>query len=610
MADVQTKPQYDRGNQYDLLSPFQRDLTLYQQLLAIQLQLNPIAIEVAENMMPTRPRFLQQANDRTNDRGPHNDLIFDSTATLAIRTAQAGLLAGVTSPASPWVTLGVDDDSIAEIPAVKFYLDFVNKKILRTYDRSNFYREMALHYLDVLCLPSAVTLIEPDDEFKIRFTTLSWGTYVLGVDKNGDVDTIGREEEYTIRQLVPKFCKMNDDGEYDISNLTLQSQNLWKQGIMGQNSKVIVVHMIKPNPEYDPSKPQSEYKKWSSRYFEKINLAAGAIPPAGKFLRESGFDYFPGMVSRWSTRSQEIYANDCPGFQVLGDIKQLYKNTEDQNHSIDLINDPPLTGPDAFNDDIIQKGPGGFTPDNSQNKDAGLRPLFEIGQDLRWVNAKIKDLQEIINRGFFVDIIQAASRLRDQVTVQVTATEIQALKDEGLVEFGPVTQSFFRTLRHCIDVTFFILNDTAELPPPPPQLQGHEIPPEFISPFARAQKVALLTPLEKVLSIVEQIYQAGYQKILYKVDFEQIVEQIGKILNLPPGVIRPDDVATAMAQADQKAAQAQQRAQQQPQQVAQAAKAAKDASQTPTDNNSLLSQLLAMSQAGGLTPQQGAPSGN
>ena len=121
---AQDKPNYDRGNQYDKVSPFQHDLIYYQQLLQIRLQLDHIAREVSENLCPTRPRWLLQSNDLSNDRGPHNDMILDSTAPQALRTAEAGFLAGVTSPAAPWIEYGVDDDTIGQQPQAKAFLDF------------------------------------------------------------------------------------------------------------------------------------------------------------------------------------------------------------------------------------------------------------------------------------------------------------------------------------------------------------------------------------------------------------------------------------------------------------------------------------------------------
>ncbi|HVZ80312.1 MAG TPA: portal protein [bacterium] len=577
---------------------YQDDAKIFVNLLTLRNAVDPWAREINDNLLVHRLRWLLQANQTTTavDNFSHdfNDNIFDSTTVLALRTAIAGFLSGCTSPASPWVILGVDEEQLAVRSAVKAFLDYANKRLLTAFDRSNFYTEMASHFADLLCLPSAVTLIEQDPVFKVRYNTLSWGTYVLDIDENGDVNTIGREEQFKVRQLVPKFCKLTDDGQYDLSNLSTEVADWWKSGLTENMERWVVVrHVIRPNPNFTPDKPQAKYKRWLSRYFEKTT---GEL--TGKYLRESGYDWFPAFVSRWSKRSQEVYANECPGLQVLADIKQLYKTTEDLNHGTDLVLDPPLTGPDAFNDEIIQKGPGGFTADNSTDPKAGLRPLFEIAHDLKWVSENKRDLRNIVERGFFTDLFLAISRLRDSVTGQVSATEVDALRDEKMVELGPVTQMVFRALRHCIDVTFTILNEAGEMPPPPAELVGRDLPPEFISPFARAQKVALLGLVDKLLAYGEKMVQMGDQTPLVKIDFGAVLDQIGKILNLPAGFLRPEDVVAQMRAASQKAAADQHQAEL----MQQASQTAKNLGQTPTDGNNLVTQLLKMAQAGNLAP--------
>lgn len=580
----------------------QDDNLRFQQMLLLRYPLDHWAKEMAEYIMPHRPRWLIQALQSYDSAYTYshsfNENIFDSTAVLALRTAMAGFLENATSPANPWVALGVRNPDLAKKINVKAYLDFVNYTLLDTYDQGNFYFETANRFLDMLCLPAGVTLMEPDPKYTIRFNTLSWGTFVMDVDENGDVNTIGREEEFEIRQLVPKFCKMGNDGKYDLSNLTTSTQNLWLNGSRESlNRRIMVRHIIRPNPNFQPDRPGAKYKKFVSRYYEK--LENNNTDRVGLYLRQSGFDWFPAIVDRWSKRSQEVYSNDCPGLVVLGDIKQLYKNTEDLNHGIDLELDPPLIGPAAMNNDIIQKGPGGFTEDNSTDPKMGLRPLFQITQDLKWVKERIDDIRAIINRGFYVDMFQALSTLRQRTNVQITTVEADALRSEKMVELGPVIQTIFRSLRHCIDVTYTLLNEKGELPPPPPELAGQELPPEFISPFARAQKVSLLSLYDKLLSVVGAMVKVGITDAPMELDARNILDKITKILNLDADTLKAPEVVAAIKQ---QAAQAQQAETQQKSIVA-ATQSAQTASQTPMDGDTLLTRLMSMANAGQMGPQ-------
>ena len=590
MAEPQTK-----------LPKFETDNFRFQEMLRLRYPVDAWAREINEYLLTHRLRWLMQSYQTYDSAFTYdhsfNENIFDSTAVLAIRTASAGWLEGCTSPASPWVALGVKDDAKAKLPPVKQYLDITNKATLAIYDQSNFYTQMLNHFLDYLCLPAAVTLIEKDPKYGLRFTTLSWGCYVLDVDENGDVNTIGREEEYEVRQLVPKFCKMMDNGEYDLSNLTDATADYWRTGTPESlNRRIMVRHIIRPNPDHDPSKPQDIYKKWISRYWEK-----SAPDESDKYLRQSGYDWFPAIVNRWNSRSQEIYANDCPALQVLSDIKQLYKNTEDQNFHLDKVLDPPLTGPEAFLVDVIQKGPGGFTPDNTTDAEKGLRPLYQITADIKWVNDKIGDLRAIINRGFFVDMFQALSVLRQRMTGQITAAEVDQLKAEKLVELGPNIQGVYRSLRHLIDVTYIIENEMGLIPPAPQMLAGQELPPEFISPFAMAQRAAVLSLYDKLMQTANGMIEAGFEDVKLIVNVRSILEKICKVFNLPWDTLNPEDVVNQMKQ---QMAAAQQAKTQQEGALA-ATGAAKNLSQADTGGDNLLTKMLAMSRAGQVAPQAG-----
>ena len=42
-----------------------------------------------------------------------------------------------------------------------------------------------------------------------------------------------------------------------------------------------------------------------------------------EYLMEWYYKRFPGIVTRWETRGQDIYSSNCPGMVALGDIAQL-----------------------------------------------------------------------------------------------------------------------------------------------------------------------------------------------------------------------------------------------------------------------------------------------
>lgn len=576
----------------DKRTTYQRYFDLNSELKSIRSGPDSFAREVAENLLTRRALFTETEKDR--DR--NNRTILDNTAVLAHRDLTASLVENVISPARPWFALSVGKDDELEAGEAQTWLYRTNQRMYRVLDRSNFYRQMPNHFADVAAFGTAVTLIEPDLVTVVKYTTLSWGTYALGVDGDGNVNTITREDIYTVRQLVPRFCRLMDDGNYDTSNLSYTTRRDWELGGDAHQNKVGVLHVVTENPEYNPALPQSKYKRYKSCYLE-INADGKAYEPGYDILlKEAGFDYFPALVSRWNVRDKEIYGVDCPAEQAIGDIKQLYKMTDDENHLIDLALDPPLIGPDQLQNEVIQKNPGGFTVDNSTNAQAGLRPLFEIKQNAEFLLKKEEEIKEIIKRAFFIDIILSANHLRQTVTGQITATEFQILKEEKFMAFGPVTQSFFQMLRHNIDILFVFMQEQGLIDPPPPEIAGQDLPPIFLSPFALALRLSELAPIERLLGIVAKILEAGYEPIVDKIDLDQLVDVVARILQVPPNIVRPDDVVAEVRTSRAKAQQAQVAAEAAPKMAG----AARDLAEIPNNGENMLQDLLAKIASGNM----------
>ena len=552
---------------------------------------DPTTREIAENLLPHRTDFLINGNPDQKDRGRMNQNLLASDAVLAARTCSSGLMANVTNPATPWFALGAQNRSLNKIAAVQGWLYDVNEILLDILENSNFYRQMPSHYYDVLGFGTAVTIIERSVKNLIKFTTLAWGSYVLGVNGDGEVDTIFRDEIYTILNLVCTFCKMDKNGNYDLSNLVKTTAEDFKKGVDGQKVEVTVRHAVYPNPKYDPTRPYGETRQYLSKYWETNQSGNEEV-----FLREEGFNYFPVMCSRWNVRPGEIYGRDFPAEMVVGDIKQLYKLTEDENYGIEVSMEPPLTGPAAVKDGIIDRSPGGYTPDGGDSR-TGIRSLYEVKFNMEFLLKKREELKYIINKGFFVDILLALTNS----TKEKTAEESRYIKDESMMEFGPVTQSFQSMLRLLIDVLFDFALDAGMVPPTPPEIAGQPLRPEFIGPFALAQKLSGLGPIERAIHIITAIAEIS-PAILDKFNVDVTADEISKILHLPPGMINADDVANAIRQHRAQA----QAATTSTQDLKNTADAAQTLSETEVNGVPALDKLLSMTRTGAPAPRVNA----
>jgi hypothetical protein len=117
----------------------------------------------------------------------------------------------------------------------------------------------------------------------------------------------------------------------------------------------------------------------------------------------------------------------------------------------------------------------------------------------------------------------------------------------------------------------FVLDEDPHLPPPPEDLAGTFLRPEFISVFAQAQKAADLPAVDRYLQMVLNVGQINPQ-ILDTLDVDKLSQVYDDRLYLPAGLVRSQDKIDAIRE---QHAMMQQR-QQQMEQLAQAAGAAKD----------------------------------
>jgi len=160
---------------------------------------------------------------------------------------------------------------------------------------------------------------------------------------------------------------------------------------------------------------------------------------------------------------------------------------------------------------------------------------------------------------------------------------------------GPVLQRLnSEMLDQIIDMTFESMLMQSQgldptqwmIPPAPEEMQGMSLKVEYTSVLATALKLLEVGSITQFAQFIGSVSALSPQ-ILDVVDFDQMAQQVGNDLGVPPSIIRSDDDIAAIRQ--QKQAQQQQAmlAAQAPA-VAQYAKAAKDAGGAVAEPGSLL----------------------
>ena len=543
-------------------------------------------------ILPRRGRFFVSDANKGDRR---NLKIIDSTATLAARTLRSGMMAGVTSPSRPWFTLSVPGRESEESENVKLWLHEVTRLMQTIFLKSNLYNVLPLVYGDMGVFGTGCLLQEEDFDNVTRFTSIPIGSYMLANDEKWRIRVFFREFRMTVRQIVDRFGRddINNPEHINWDNISTKVKSLWDT----ENTEawIDIYHIIRPNNKWDPNRPESKYKRYSSTYYE-VGLTGqsaqgfyGAGIEYNKFLSERGYDHFPILAPRWEVTGEDIYGTSCPGMECLGDVKQLQTGERRGLQAIEKMVNPPMMGPTSLKNQRASILPGDITYMDIREGLQGFKPVHEVRFDINALEAKQEQVRMRIKRVFFEDLFLM---LTTSDRRQITAREIEERHDEKLLALGPVLEQLNQDLLDpLIDNTFILMQRQGLIPPAPDEIAGRQLKIEYTSIMAQAQKLVGLGGIERFTNYVAGIATVA-PPILDKVNGDELVDAYADIVSLPPGIVRSDEEVAMMRQA-----QAEQLAKQQEiENMNQAASAMKQMSETDIENNNALTAA-----AGGLS---------
>jgi hypothetical protein len=424
---------------------------------------------------------------------------------------------------------------------------------------------------------TGASIVLPDFDNVIHHYPLTIGEYALATNSKGEVDTLVREFQLTVAQMVEQFGK---------ENCSATVRNLWDRA--NYDAWVDVIHIVEPRKERDYSKRDGRNMRFASCYLEP------GKDQNDKFLSESGFDRFPVLAPRWVVTGNDVYGTS-PGMECLGDVKQLQHQQLRKGQAIDYQVNPPLQVPTKYKEAAKARLPGGVFYVDSMGPNQGVRSAFDVNLNLQHLLADIQDVRERIRSAYYADLFLM---LANDTRSGITATEVAERHEEKLLMLGPVLERLHNELLSpMIDLTFDYCKEAGILPPPPKELQGMEIEIEFISTLAQAQRAVAAQGMDQLLVRVGNI-AAVKPDIIDKINFDQMIDDTGDMFGVNPKLIIPDDaVAQVRAERAKQAAA---------QQAMAAAPVMADAAKTAGDTDSAnLSQIMNMYQGYGDTiPQQ------
>ena len=566
-------------------------------------------LDIKNNFLPYRTRWLDDGGipNRGNKKMQY---IVDNCPLLALRTMQAGLMSGMTSPSRPWFRLRPEDDDVYDKPGVAVWCEKVTDAIHRILQKSNFYRAMPTFYSEMGAFGTgAFGIYEvPFDAKKkhqplINVQTYTWGEYWISQNDEGKVDTFIRKFKWTVRQVVMKFVddpSNPDDPTWE--NLAPSTRAQWRN--RQWETWIEVIHVIEPNNDFEEGAFGLRGMQTRSVYYEK-----GGDPET--LLGVKGYEDDPVKVARWDTNSDNVYGHS-PAMYCLGDAKQLMVQQKRKMQAIDKQVEPPLIGDANLKRTTVSQLPGDITwLETTAATTFGLKPLYEVKPEIAAMVQDIAETRKRIESGMYTDVFQMMKTLGDQLKAGITATEIDARKQEQLLELGPLLdrltgEAFEPTINQVFGLAvkrsktawqFAKLNMAPPpgtemyIPPPPDALSGAKLNIQYISILAQAVRVAEIQGINQVTQYILQLAEAK-PEALDKFDFDKAIEIMADRTGVPPEcIVSDEDVKQIRAARQQAQAQAAQQ-EAQNQKMAVGSQAVKNLGQTPVGGSNALDQLL------------------
>jgi len=519
--------------------------------------------DIAKYEAPTRGRF-----DDLPNRGKMIDhkTILDGHATQASKIMASGMQSGMTSPTRPWIALRVKDPELMAKPNVRMWLDEVTKLMLDVCSDSNIYSVFYSMYEEIANFGVTAAIILEDYDDVIRGRSFTIGEYFLGINAKGVVDTFGRKMQMTVSQVVDAF---------GIENVSSSVKTAYEGNRV--DDWVKINHLIEPNTRRVDGFVDQQNMPFRSVYWE--------VGQSNLLLAFKGFEEFPVIAPRWDTVTTDTVYGYGPGWNALGNVKQLQKTVLDKLLAQEKAHNPPVQK-DSSVEGHVNLLPGGVTTTSSALPNAGVRPAYQVNANLESFIELIGELKASINKDFFVDLFLMMINFDKS---NMTATEVAERQQEKIMMMGPILEKLqSEMLDPFVERLYGILNRNAMLPEPPEEIMDMAIEPEYVSILAQAQKAVGVNSISRVLGFIggaAPIYPDAPDNI----DIDEAIREVAILEGVPAKLILEKKV---VQQIREQRAQAQQM-QQQMAMASQGAKAAKDLANAKTSEPSALTAATA-----------------
>ncbi|MBS7703182.1 portal protein [Chelatococcus asaccharovorans] len=445
-----------------------------------------------------------------NSKTSAYDDIYDSTQLYALESFSGGIFGQLTNPANRWFELSLQDKDLAKWLPVKHWLYSVANVIYASISPSvsNFYSEAPAWFADLGAFGMG-TLYQEEVPGKGRILdrVMPLGETYIDIDMDGDIDTVHREFKLKGVKAKREFPDLAEpaSGCQDKSEYTF-------------------IHAVSLNPEFEAGRLGPRGMPWVSAYVS---------PDLRNFMRLGGYYQLPYHAVMWNRRPGRVYPVG-PGHMARPDVAMLQEMERSHIVAAQHAAEPALLLPDESTITAADVVPNAVLYGAVSEDGRELARPLNRAQNLGLSREQSQQRRDAIREAFFFGLMQLMNR------PQMTATEFLGFQEEKLRLMGPnLARIQGQGLSPFLSRRYRMLERAGQLPPPPPELEGHAIEVEYVSPLAKMQQAATGRAVLSWIGAVGQVAQTtGDSGVLDNIDGDAVVSVLHDAFGPPPAVRR------------------------------------------------------------------------
>lgn len=387
-------------------------------------------------------RIRRQNFTSTNTDGEIlTERLFDTTAVFALRAMAAALLGALLPSIERSIKITAPDSMKNQTEVVKKYFEQVTAKLAELMGA----RETGLSSaLDEYMLDAGsfgwggVTLIDDkeDFEFPVKFTNWDPKHTYIGEDTTGFINTV----------FYNKMMKVLDVKEtYGEEALSDRGKKALEEGRIDAEEEILIA--IYPRLNTEAGKSGAKDKKIASIH---INVGTKQL------LKESGFDYMPPTIGRFSKNAGEVYGRG-PAIDAYPDIIMANAQAESIIKAAEKQLEPPLIIMDdgTLGMETIDTSAGGVNVASFQGKlptSSPVLPLFTVGES-RSMKESLDETRKTISQHFLIDrLLDFNNEVRmtlgeTQIRERIRGESLSSVFNRQISEmFNPLIKKTFNVL--------------------------------------------------------------------------------------------------------------------------------------------------------------------